>query len=358
MSDIIIIGGGIAGISAAAQIAPHAKVTVLEREDELAYHASGRSAAAFIEDYGNAVVRELNSASVDYLTNANGGVLSKRGMMLLAKKEEKEDFQSEAKSFGLNEISKSEAKEKIPLINTKIVSYSAYRKDVSDIDTDLLFQNFLKEARSFGALVHTKAEVNSISFEKNRWNLITTKGEYSGEILINATGAWADHTARMAGIQTLKFTPYRRSIARIPVPGGFDPTDWPLFGGVNESWYAKPDAGQLIVSPAEEDPLEPQDAWADDIILAEGIARFEELMEHPVERITSNWAGLRTFSPDRSLVIGPAKDNPHFYWLCGQGGYGFQTAAAASQLTSDIILSRPTQLSKDVCEALSPKRFL
>ena len=358
MSDIIILGGGIAGISAAARLAPYAKVTVLERENVLSYHASGRSAAAFIEDYGNMIVRELNLASADYLAHANGGVLSKRGMMLLAKKEEREEFYRETRSFGLREISNSEAKEKIPLINTNVVTFSAYREDVCDIDTNLLFQNYLKEARSFGAAVHTKSEVISIMFKNGRWNFVTKNGEYSGEILINATGAWADLTAQMAGIKILGFTPYRRSIARIPVPGGFDPSAWPLFDGVNENWYAKPDAGQLIVSPADEDPLEPQDAWADDEILAEGIARFEEFMEHSVERITSNWAGLRTFAPDRSLVIGPDNDNNQFFWLCGQGGYGFQTAAAASQLTSDLILNRKSELSKDVCRALSPRRFL
>ena len=112
------------------------------------------------------------------------------------------------------------------------------------------------------------------------------------------------------------------------------------------------------MSPADEDPLEPQDAWADDMILAEGIARFESMMTHPVERMTTNWAGLRTFSPDRSLVIGRSPENRHFFWLCGQGGYGFQTAAAASQLTSDLILGRQSALSADLCAALSPDRFL
>ena len=358
MSDIIIIGGGIAGISAAARLAPHAKVTLLEREDRLAYHASGRSAAAFIEDYGNDVVRGLNSASVDYLTHANGGVLSPRGLMLVAKKADKHDFVQEAKGFGMDAISLAEAKAKIPLINTDVVGYAAYREDVSDIDTDLFFQNFLKEARASGAEIHLNAEVTSISFKDGRWCVDTKTERFAAETLINASGAWADRTATLAGIRALGFTPYRRSIARIPVPGGFDPKDWPLFDEVNERWYAKPDAGQLIVSPADEDPLEPQDAWADDMILAEGIARFESMMTHPVERMTTNWAGLRTFSPDRSLVIGRSPENRHFFWLCGQGGYGFQTAAAASQLTSDLILGRQSALSADLCAALSPDRFL
>ncbi len=357
MSDIIIIGGGIAGMSAAARLAAHANVTLLEREDRLAYHASGRSAAAFIEDYGNDVVRGLNSASVDYLSHANGGVLSPRGFMLTAKKIDKDDFIEEAKGFGLDHISVSEAKTKIPLINTDVVGYAAYREDVSDIDTDLFFQNFAKEARAANAEIHLNAEVTSISFTDAKWYVGTKAECFSASTLINASGAWADKTAALSGIKPLGFTPYRRSIARIPTPGGYDPSDWPLFDEINERWYAKPDAGQLILSPADEDPLDPQDAWADDLVLAEGIARFEEMITHPVKCMTTNWAGLRTFSPDRSLVIGRAAENRQYFWLCGQGGYGFQTAAAASKLTADLILGRQSLLSEDLCAALSPDRF-
>ena len=357
MSDIVIIGGGIAGISAAARLAPHSNVTVLEAEKQLAYHASGRSAAAFIVDYGNSVVRALNVASLEYLTSANGGVLSPRGMMMLGKARERKDFLSEVEDFGLVEISVGEAKEKVPLIDQNMVKHAAYREDVSDIDTNLLFQNFLREARSHGATVQTEAQVTNITFDNGQWNVVTADQMYSAKILINASGAWVDLIAQMAGLEPLGFTPYRRSIARIPVPGDYDPSNWPLLDGVKEGWYAKPDAGQLIVSPADEDPVAPQDAWADDMILAEGLSRFEEMMSKPVERITSNWAGLRTFAPDRSLVIGRSSENPQFFWIAGQGGYGFQTVAAASQLASDLILGRVSVLSNDVCQALSPERF-
>ncbi|MAT88911.1 MAG: glycerol-3-phosphate dehydrogenase [Aestuariivita sp.] len=357
MNDIVIIGGGIAGISAAARLAPSADVIVLEAERQLAYHASGRSAAAFIKDYGNSVVRALNAASVEYLTSANGGVLGARGMMMLGKAIERKNFLVEADDFGLAEISIGEAKQKVPLINHHLVKYAAYREDVSDIDTDLLFQNFLRIARSNGAKVQTDAQVTNIRFENGLWHLTTANQTYSAKVLVNASGAWVDQIAEMAGIEPLGFTPYRRSIARIPVPGGYDPSNWPLLDGVKESWYAKPDAGQLIVSPADEDPVLPQDAWADDIILAEGLSRFEEMMSKPVERVTSNWAGLRTFAPDRTLVIGRSSENPEFFWIAGQGGYGFQTAAAVSQLSSDLILGHVVELDDHLCQALSPDRF-
>ncbi len=357
MHDIVIIGGGIAGISAAARLAPHSDVLVLEAESHLAYHASGRSAAAFIQDYGNSVIRALNTASFEYLKSANGGVLSPRGMMKLGKAFEREDFVIEVHDFGLSEISIEEAKHKVPLIDRNSVKFAAYREDVSDIDTNLFFQNFLRIARAHGTKIKTEAKVTNINFENGTWHLVTDEQTYSAKMLVNASGAWVDQIAEMAGIGPLGFTPYRRSIARIPVPGGYDCTNWPLLDGVKESWYAKPDAGQLIVSPADEDPIIAQDAWVDDIILAKGLSRFEEMMSNPVERVTSNWAGLRTFAPDRTLVIGRSPENPEFFWIAGQGGYGFQTAAAASQLASELILGHEIELDDCICQSLSPDRF-
>ena len=239
MHDIVIIGGGIAGISAAARLAPHSDVLVLEAESHLAYHASGRSAAAFIQDYGNSVIRALNTASFEYLSSANGGVLSPRGMMMLGKALEREDFLIEMHDFGLSEISIEEAKHKVPLIDQNSVKFAAYRENVSDIDTDLFFQNFLRIARAHGTKIKTEAKVTNINFENGTWHLVTDEQTYSAKMLVNASGAWVDQIAEMAGIEPLGFTPYRRSIARIPVPGGYDPSNWPLLDGVNESWYAK-----------------------------------------------------------------------------------------------------------------------
>jgi glycine/D-amino acid oxidase-like deaminating enzyme len=146
-------------------------------------------------------------------------------------------------------------------------------------------------------------------------------------------------------------------MARIPAPGGHDVSGWPMLFGVGETWYAKPDAGALIVSPAEEHPMDAHDAWADDMVLAEGLARYEEMVNEPVTRLISNWAGLRTFSPDRVLVIGPDPREPAFFWLAGQGGYGFQSAPAASQLAADLLSGRRSDLSADLVDSLSPARF-
>ena len=357
MNDIVIIGAGIAGISAAARLSHHASVTLLESEDTLGYHASSRSAAVFIEEYGNTVVRSLNSASNAYLNTENGGVLSPRGMLVVAKADDKDLFDSEYKSFGMAEISVEDARDKIPILDPNAVRYAAFRDDIYDLDTDLLLQNFRREAQANGATIVTGASVTALSHKSGRWDIISRNHIYHADVLVNAAGAWGDQVAAMAGIPPVGIIPFRRSMARIPAPDGMNVDQWPMMDEVGEAWYAKPDAGHLLVSPAEEHATYPHDAWADDMVLAEGLARYETMVTTPVTRVTANWAGLRSFAPDRVLVIGRAPQQPAFFWLTGQGGYGFQTCVAASQLTTDLITGRPPELPPETVKALSPDRF-
>lgn len=356
MNDIIIIGGGISGLSVAAKLAADANVTLIEAESQTGYHASGRSAAVFLERYGNAVVRALNTASLPGLS-AIPNLLKQRGMMLLGRPDQAERFAANAADFELEQISTTDAVAKVPILNPDKCAYAGWRGDVFDLDTDLLMQTYLKQARDHGATVETGARVDHIEHRDGRWLVRSGDRAWASDIVINAAGAWADDIAKMAGIPTIGLQPYRRSMARIPAPGDFNTTDWPFLDGVDDAWYAKPEAGSLIVSPSEEDPLPPQDAWADDMVLAEGLARFEEMMAYPVTRMLSNWAGLRTFAPDRALVIGPDKTAPSFIWLAGQGGYGFQTSDAAANLCAARVLARAPTLPQDVVDALDPARF-
>ena len=357
MDDFIIIGGGIAGISIAAILSKYAKVTLLEAEENLGYHASGRSAAIFIKDYGNESVKALTYLSSEYLEKENGGVLSGRGLLLLAGKEDKDNFVSEYRQLGMEEIPISLASKKIPLLKKGSISKAAFRQDVFDIDTEQLFQNFSKQALKNGASIKKNSEVSRINYNQKNWTVFTSHEEFSSKILINAAGAWVDKIALLAGISPLKFLPCRRSMARVPVPGDYNPKYWPHTLEVNDKFYFKPDAGELLISPAEEEPVEPHDAWANDFIIAEGISRFERFSSKKITRVSTNWAGIRTFSPDRSLVIGFASDNPKFFWLGGQGGYGFQTAPAASKLAKQLLLGEKSTFDKAIIKSVSPYRF-
>lgn len=356
-ADFLIIGGGIAGVSAAARLSELGSVILVEAEAHLAHHASGRSAAMYEPNYGAKPVVELSMASGDFFRSGEG-LLAPRGLLFLAKTGETEAFRRDAEAMELAEIPLERALAMVPVLNLDVLAHAAHADHGWDIDTDLLLQGFARAAKSRGAQIVTSARVTAIARDGAGWRVDTAAGSFTAGTLVNAAGAWVDVVARMAGVQPLGFQPLRRSMARIPAPGGHDVSHWPMMHGVGETWYAKPDAGALIVSPAEEDPMEPHDAWADDMVLAEGLARYEEVVTEPVTRMISNWAGLRTFSPDRSLVIGRDPREPGFFWIGGQGGYGFQSSPAASQLAADLIAGRAPALPAATVAALSPARFL
>ena len=351
MSAIIVIGGGIAGVSAAARLSAHAHVTLIEGEDALGYHASGRSAALFEENYGLPSVIALNKASAVF----HQPYLSPRGFLLVGRKGEDAGFDADVKALKTNEITVEEAYTRVPILNDHITR-AAYHDGAQDIDTDRMIQDFAKVIRHNGGAILTGKAVTQITPDRT-WTVRCGKEVFTATTLVNAAGAWADQVAEMAGIKPVGITPHRRSMARIPAPGGHDVSRWPIFFGVGETWYAKPDAGALLVSPADEDPVDPHDAWADDMVLAEGLDRYASHVTEPVTRVETSWAGLRSFAPDRTLIVGQDPENENFIWCAGQGGYGFQTAPAASQLVADLTLGRPPEVDAATVKSLSPARF-
>jgi glycine/D-amino acid oxidase-like deaminating enzyme len=326
-SDYLIIGGGIAGVSAAAHLAQLGSVTLLEAENHLAYHASGRSAALFEPRYGPPAVVALSEASAETLGSIDGGVLSPRGLLLVAG-EEADAFEADRRALSLDRISVPEARQMVPILAERAVLHAAHASHAWDIDTDRLVQSYARAARQSGARIITGAKVDGIRRDGDFWLVSTRKDDYSTSVLVNAAGAWVDEVARMAGVAPLGFTPLRRSMARIPAPAGHDVSRWPMMFGAGESWYAKPDAGALIVSPAEDHPAEAHDAWAEDMVLAEGLARYE-------------------------AMVGA----PDFVWSAGQGGYGFQSAPAAAALLADIVAGRRPGIGAEIASALSVERF-
>ncbi len=358
MTDILIIGGGVAGLSAAARLSSLGHVTLIERERSFGYHASGRSAALFESSYGLPSTMALSRASSDFLHQDSGGVLSPRGLMLVGGPDDTAAFEVDRDKMGLAEMSVAEAQETLPILNPQTVTRVASHAEAWDIDTDRLLNNFLHTLRRNGGVAHSNCSPTQISRTRNGWAVqTTTQGPIGAKILVNAAGAWADEVAQLARIAPLGLSPLRRSMGRIPAPGDHDVSGWPMLFGPGESWYAKPDAGALIVSPADEDPSEPMDAFADDMVLAEGFARYEHYVTKPVTRLLTSWAGLRTFSPDRNLVLGPDPLDSAFVWSAGQGGYGFQTAPAASALVADLVAGRTPEMDADVVAQLSPARL-
>lgn len=361
-ADVVVIGGGIAGIGAAALLAPDLRVVVLEREDSIGYHSTGRSAAIFLRNYGNSTVRALNAASFETLAEPAGisdrSLLSPRGEMLVAGRDDVSALETYlADAVGMEELSPVEACRLVPILRREKIERAAIEPGARDIDVDRLMQGWARMLRARGGAIVANAEVREIARSGTVWRLRTSRGIFEAPVVVNAAGAWADAVARYAGVAPIGLRALRRSAAVLPSPSEHLIDGWPLVASAAENWYAKPSAGKLIVSPADEDPVEPHDVWPDDLVLAEGLHRFEQATTVRVTRLESSWAGLRSFVADRTPVVGFAADADGFFWLAGQGGYGVQTAPALSRLAADLICRRSPELPVEVMTALSPARF-
>ena len=370
-ADIIILGAGMAGASAAAHLAPHAQVLLVEAEDLPGRHATGRSAATFFETYGNASVRALVRASRGFLLAPPEGfasvpLMTPRAALFIATQaqlprlhELREDAAVAAVTCP---IDRGAALALVPILRPEHLAGAVLDRSGFDMDVDALLQGYLRSARAAGARLLTDAGFDpQIEFTGQVWRVHCRHGLLEAPLLLNAAGAWADVLARRAGVQTIGLQPLRRSALIIAAPAAIDPARWPMVIDIDEQFYFKPDAGRLLLSPANEDPSPPCDAVPDELDLAIAVDRFERATTHPVERILRRWAGLRSFVPDRTPVVGFAADVPSFFWLAAQGGYGIETAPALGALAASLVLGQgtPADLARHGVDAalLDPARL-
>lgn len=354
VSDFVVIGGGIAGVSAAAHLAPHGSVQLLEAEKSLAYHTSGRSAALFVINYGSEGSRPLAVASKEFLENppegaADNSLLSERGLLWIGDERQMSSLSSiasEGQSSGAgSELIDAEAVcEMVAVLRPDAIAGGLYEPSARDIDVAALHQAFVRIARGHQASIITGAPVSGMRRIGSGWKVAAGGEEYLADVVVNAAGAWGDSVAEVAGVAPIGLQPMRRTA--FMVPGSADYAHWPLTVDADQSFYFKPDGVQLLCSLAEEEPSEPTDAKPriEDVALA--IERINTVTTLGIVTVNSQWTGLRTFAPDRELVIGEEPSAPGFYWLVGQGGIGIQTSPAYGALLAHLVLggSLPTPL--------------
>lgn len=351
-TDYLIVGSGIAGASAAYWLAPHASVLLLERESQPGYHSTGRSAAMFAESYGTPQVRALTCASRAFLEQPPPGfcehpVLSPRGLMVVARLGEEALLDEhwrvlDALTPNALLLLPSQLNKRVPVLRQELLLGGCYTPDALDMDVSALHQGYLRGARQHGAQLMCNAPVTALSrHAEGGW--LAQAGDHSvrARVVVNAAGAWCDEVAQLAGVKTLGLTPKRRSAFVFAPPADLDFSGWPLCIGADESWYLKPDAGQLLGSPANADPVPPQDVQPEELDIALGIHRIEELTTLQIRRPTRTWAGLRSFVPDGDLVCGYDPHTPDFFWIAGQGGYGIQTSAAMGESSAALLRGIP-----------------
>ncbi|MGH6922783.1 MAG: NAD(P)/FAD-dependent oxidoreductase [Propylenella sp.] len=365
-ADILVIGGGISGVSLAARLSSSARVIMAEAEAHLGTHATGRSAALLVEAYGPPEIRRLTTLSRSFFEAppegfAEAPLSRRRGALVYAIEAHlprlESEFEKAAAVTKVERLSAEGVVETCPLMRPGIAAGGFLEPGVLDLDTNALVQGFARMVRQSGGTILLDARGERINRRPGGWAVRAGGHEISCGVIVDAAGAWAERIAALAGASPLGLTPMRRTAATIVAPPEFAgrlPTH-PAAIPVDESFYFKPDSQAIMVSLSEETPSEPCDAYPEDLDVALALERFHEATIVPRARPTATWAGLRTFAPDRLPVVGYDPDVEGFFWYAGQGGYGIQTSPALSALGAKLVLGAMPDVP-DLAEALSPRR--
>nr|UXE45117.1 FAD-dependent catabolic D-arginine dehydrogenase DauA [uncultured bacterium] len=371
--DFAVVGGGIAGVSVAYHLAPHARVIVLEREHVAAYHTTGRSAALHSETYGSPEIRAITVASGRFYRKPPPGfaehpLLTPRGALIAGRAEQATELQTAAAEFtrlvpSVRWLDAAETLRRQPLLKPDAAAGGAiFEPEADDMDVAAIHGGFLKGARAAGGVLRLNADLAALERHAGSWTLRLRDGDtVRARAVVNASGAWADVVAGLAGAPPVGLVPKRRTAFTFDAPAGIDLAHLPMVIDFDETWYVKPEVGQFLASPADETPSEPCDAQPEELDIAIAVDRIEAATTLKVPRIKNKWAGLRSFVADKNLVVGYDPVIDGLFWLAGQGGYGIQTGAAAGRLAASLALGKglPIDLSAlGVSEkALSPARF-
>lgn len=367
--DVVVVGAGIAGASVACALQRSgARTLLLERESQPGWHATGRSAAVFLKSYGNEAIRTLTLASEPFYREPPDGfadrpLLARRGFVAIARADQRARLEREAlfaRRFvpTVRMVGPEELGLRVPLLRPNYAVAGFLDPEAADMDVGAILQGFLRLFRRAGGEVRTDREVLGLRREGDAWQVQTRHETVACAVVVDAAGAWADALAGLAGLAPLGLVPKRRTAFTVAAPADIDTASMPLVADVDEQFYVKPEAGQLLCSPADETPSPPCDAAPDELDIAVAVDRIQRAFDLGVRRIGRKWAGLRTFAPDRTPVLGFDPRAPGFFWLAGQGGYGIQTAPAMARLAAAVIRGEtPEPALAGVLPALRPERL-
>ena len=372
--DFIVIGAGMAGSSTAWQLAERASVLVLERESQPGYHTTGRSAALFEEHYGPAQVQALTRASRAFYEQppadfAEHALVSPRGVLYVASTDQLPQLRKEYQNAQLHSpnarwLDAIALKALLPALNTEVLAAGFTDDGARDLDVHGLHQGFLRGLRPRGGQLWTNADVQVLQWntQTQSWVVRLADGRSAqARHIVNAAGAWADEMGKLAGAAPIGLIPKRRSAFTFAMPDGMDGHAWPAVIDIDEQWYFKPDAGQLLGSPANADATTPHDVQPEELDIAIGIDRIMQATQFDIRRPKHTWAGLRSFVADGEMVIGWDTQTPRFLWVAAQGGYGIQSAYGYSLLARNLALNEPLapvlQQQGVQPSALSPQRL-
>ncbi len=349
--DVVIIGGGIAGASLAYFLTARGvrDVLLLERETQPGYHSTGRSAAVAVEWDPIPALQRLKVQGAAFLRNpppdfAATPLLRPSGILIVCQGSLWSAARAVAPALAaggtiVQLLSASEVLARIPVLAAGVVDGGVFLPADGHIEVHELLWGYLRGAAQGGAERRCGVGVRAVRTEGGRvCGVSTSAGDVDTPWVVDAAGAWAGVVAATAGASSIPLSPCRRTIITFDAPDDVDVTGWPLVEHDSEQLYFGPEAGGLFASPMDEEPLAPCDATPDDLAIATAADRVARVAPHLTPRhIRRAWAGLRTFAPDRVLVVGEDPRLPGFFWLAGQGGCGIETSGAVGPIAADLL---------------------
>ena len=336
--DVVIVGGGIAGLSLASALAGKCRVALVEAEQTRGYHTSARSARQLIPSYGPPVVQELTMRTLELIGTKEGTrpepVLSPRRFMLIG---DEEAVQQQASGF-MHRISHAEALEICPALKPDSFEAAGLDSGSFACNASLLLEDHRERAVEAGVDIITGARVHSAQRLGSGWELGAGQEGFEAAVVVNAAGAWADELAVLSGVEKLGLQPYRRTAAIVDVEHPL-PQGCPMVAAAG-SFYFRPDGRrQVLISPSETVPSAPEDARPYPGDIEALITRLNTVTTMGIGNVSRAWTGLRTEASDGIPVVGFDAEATGFFWLAGQGGYGFQTSSAIAELAAELILA-------------------
>lgn len=367
--EVIIVGGGIAGASLAYFLAERGMtdVLILEREAQPGYHATGRSAAVLVEWDPLPALRQLKAQGGAFLRHPPRGfsehpLLHPSGILVLFQEPVWSVMRElvpllQEQGVVAQLMTPVEVLQRVAVLSAQYFNGGVLLPEDGHIDVHELLWSYLRHAGQRGVQRRCGVEVEGVRIRGGRCRgVVTNAGELAARWVVNAAGAWAGKIGHLAGAAPIELTPHRRTIITFAAPEGVDVSHWPLVGHESHQLYFAPESGGLLASPMDEEPMEPCDAQPDELVVAETIERLANLAPRLVPRaLKRKWAGLRTFAPDRVLVIGADPLVKGFFWLAGQGGCGIETSPAVGQIAAELLLDGCTD--RYDATMLAPSRF-
>ena len=367
--DFIVIGAGIAGASAAYELAAVGTVLLVEAEAQPGYHSSGRSAALFTRNYGTPLVRAINALSEPFFHAPPGDftdrpLLHPRGALTVAAPGDESLLDAvltaSTDAHPIVEIPASDVLARVPFLRPERLAGAVYEAGVMDIDVATMLQGYLRGFKARGGVLNPRTRLTALARESGVWNVTAEGSSFRGRTIINAAGAWADEVGRMAGLAPIGLEPRRRTAIIFDALPGMDVAGMPCVDFAGSEVYIKPEAGKLMASPGDATPTVPQDVQPDEMDVAIIADRIQRETIIPVRRISHSWAGLRSFVADENPVMGYDPSAEGFVWHAGQGGYGIMMAPALASalagLCRDGTLPQPFTAAIGGIAGVNPSR--